>query len=35
MIGTARGGVVTVRFADDGSERQLMADYAPLREATA
>ena len=21
---------MTVRFADDGSERQLMADYAPL-----
>jgi DNA helicase II / ATP-dependent DNA helicase PcrA len=25
-----RGGVVTVRFADDGSERRLMLDYAPL-----
>jgi DNA helicase-2/ATP-dependent DNA helicase PcrA len=24
------GGVVTVRFADDGSERKLMLDYAPL-----
>jgi len=24
------GGVVTVRFADDGSERRLMLDYAPL-----
>jgi DNA helicase-2/ATP-dependent DNA helicase PcrA len=24
------GGVVTVRFADDGSERRLMIDYAPL-----
>jgi DNA helicase-2/ATP-dependent DNA helicase PcrA len=35
VIGTARGGVVTVRFADDGSERQLMADYAPLRRRTA
>ena len=23
-------GVVTVRFADDGSERRLMLDYAPL-----
>jgi hypothetical protein len=22
--------VVTVRFADDGSERRLMLDYAPL-----
>ena len=31
VIDTARGGVVTVRFAADGSERQLMADYAPLR----
>jgi ATP-dependent DNA helicase UvrD/PcrA len=25
------GGVITVRFASDGSERKLMADYAPLR----
>jgi DNA helicase-2/ATP-dependent DNA helicase PcrA len=25
-----RGGLVTVRFADDGSERRLMLDYAPL-----
>src|SRR5258707_10739701 len=25
------GGVVVVRFAGDGSERQLMADYAPIR----
>ncbi|TML87988.1 MAG: ATP-dependent DNA helicase PcrA [Actinobacteria bacterium] len=24
------GGVITVRFADDGSERKLMLDYAPL-----
>ncbi len=24
------GGVVTVRFGDDGSERRLMVDYAPL-----
>jgi DNA helicase-2/ATP-dependent DNA helicase PcrA len=31
VIGAARGGVVTVRFAEDGSERQLMADYAPLK----
>ena len=23
-------GVVTVRFADDGVERRLMLDYAPL-----
>jgi DNA helicase-2/ATP-dependent DNA helicase PcrA len=25
------GGVVAVRFANDGSERKLMADYAPIR----
>src|SRR4051794_11085929 len=25
-----RGGLVTVRFASDGSERRLMLDYAPL-----
>jgi ATP-dependent DNA helicase UvrD/PcrA len=25
-----RGGLVTVRFANDGSERRLMLDYAPL-----
>jgi DNA helicase-2/ATP-dependent DNA helicase PcrA len=25
------GPVVVVRFADDGAERKLMADYAPLR----
>ena len=31
VIGMARGGIVVVRFAEDGSERQLMADYAPLR----
>jgi ATP-dependent DNA helicase UvrD/PcrA len=24
------GGIVTVRFADDGSERKLMLEYAPL-----
>lgn len=24
------GGIVTVRFADDQSERRLMLDYAPL-----
>jgi DNA helicase-2/ATP-dependent DNA helicase PcrA len=27
------GGVIMVRFASDGSERKLMADYAPLRRA--
>jgi DNA helicase II / ATP-dependent DNA helicase PcrA len=26
-----RGGIVTVHFAAEGTERQLMADYAPLR----
>ncbi|HEX7244628.1 MAG TPA: UvrD-helicase domain-containing protein [Solirubrobacterales bacterium] len=25
------GGIVVVRFASDGSERKLMADYAPIR----
>ena len=25
------GGVVVVRFAGDGAERKLMADYAPIR----
>jgi DNA helicase-2/ATP-dependent DNA helicase PcrA len=25
------GGVVVVRFSDDGAERKLMADYAPIR----
>ena len=28
------GGVVVVRFASDGAERKLMADYAPLRKAS-
>jgi DNA helicase-2/ATP-dependent DNA helicase PcrA len=31
VIGTEPGGIVVVRFADDGSERKLMADYAPIR----
>jgi DNA helicase-2/ATP-dependent DNA helicase PcrA len=31
VIGTAGGGIVVVRFAEDGTERQLMADYAPLK----
>ena len=31
MTGIEQGGIVTVRFAADGAERQLMADYAPLR----
>jgi DNA helicase-2/ATP-dependent DNA helicase PcrA len=25
------GGIIVVRFAADGSERKLMADYAPIR----
>ena len=28
------GGVIVVRFANDGTERKLMADYAPLRKAS-
>jgi hypothetical protein len=24
------GGVVTIRFAEDGTERRLMVEYAPL-----
>jgi hypothetical protein len=24
-------GVIAVRFADDGSERKLMAEYAPVK----
>ncbi len=31
VIGVEPGGLVVVRFADDGSERKLMADYAPLK----
>jgi DNA helicase-2/ATP-dependent DNA helicase PcrA len=31
VIGIDRGGMVAVRFAGDGSERKLMADYAPLK----
>ena len=30
MIIGSFGDQVTVRFAEDGSERTLMADYAPL-----
>jgi DNA helicase-2/ATP-dependent DNA helicase PcrA len=30
VIGIERGGVITVRFASDGSERRLMLEYAPL-----
>jgi DNA helicase-2/ATP-dependent DNA helicase PcrA len=31
VTGVEPGGVVAVRFAGDGSERKLMADYAPIR----
>ena len=31
VLGTEPGGVVVVRFAEDGRERKLMADYAPIR----
>ena len=31
VTGVEPGGVVVVRFAGDGSERKLMADYAPVR----
>jgi DNA helicase-2/ATP-dependent DNA helicase PcrA len=31
VIGTEPGGIVVIRFAEDGRERKLMADYAPVR----
>jgi DNA helicase-2/ATP-dependent DNA helicase PcrA len=31
VLGTEPGGIVVVRFAGDGSQRKLMADYAPIR----
>jgi DNA helicase-2/ATP-dependent DNA helicase PcrA len=31
VTGVEPGGIVAVRFAGDGSERKLMADYAPIR----
>jgi DNA helicase II / ATP-dependent DNA helicase PcrA len=31
VTGVEPGGIVVVRFAGDGSERKLMADYAPIR----
>ncbi len=31
VVGAEPGGVVVVRFGRDGSERKLMADYAPLK----
>jgi DNA helicase-2/ATP-dependent DNA helicase PcrA len=30
VVQVEAGGLVTIRFADDGSERKLMLDYAPL-----
>jgi DNA helicase-2/ATP-dependent DNA helicase PcrA len=30
VVGVEPGGVAVVRFADDGSERRLMLEYAPL-----
>ena len=34
MTAVEPGSVVVVRFAGDGAERKLMADYAPLRKAS-
>jgi DNA helicase-2/ATP-dependent DNA helicase PcrA len=31
VTGVEPGGIVVVRFAGDGTERKLMADYAPIR----
>jgi DNA helicase II / ATP-dependent DNA helicase PcrA len=31
VVGLDTGGIVVVRFPSDGSERRLMADYAPLK----
>jgi DNA helicase-2/ATP-dependent DNA helicase PcrA len=31
VTGVEPGGVIVVRFSGDGSERKLMADYAPIR----
>jgi DNA helicase II / ATP-dependent DNA helicase PcrA len=31
VLGLEPGGIVVVRFASDGSQRKLMADYAPIR----
>jgi DNA helicase-2/ATP-dependent DNA helicase PcrA len=30
VTGLEPGGIVVVRFASDGSERKLMAEYAPI-----
>jgi DNA helicase-2/ATP-dependent DNA helicase PcrA len=34
VTGVEPGGVIVVRFADDATERKLMADYAPLKKAS-
>jgi ATP-dependent DNA helicase UvrD/PcrA len=31
VVGIEPGGIVVVRFASDGSERKLMAEYAPIQ----
>ncbi len=31
VTGVEPGGVIVVRFSEDGAERKLMADYAPIR----
>ena len=31
VVGIEAGGIVVVRFASDGSERKLMAEYAPIQ----
>jgi DNA helicase-2/ATP-dependent DNA helicase PcrA len=33
VIGIEAGGIVVVRFSGDGSERKLMAEYAPITRA--
>ena len=30
MTGVEAGGIVVIRFANDGSERKLVADLAPI-----
>ena len=31
VTGVEPGGVIVVRFSTDGTERKLMADYAPIK----
>jgi DNA helicase-2/ATP-dependent DNA helicase PcrA len=31
VLATEPGGIVVVRFAQDGTERKLMAEYAPIQ----